>query len=355
MKRRTQLQLAVCAAQAKAAARAVASTAAVTGVAAATAVAAVFAAFFTVAPAPAFAQSYPAKPVRMIIPFPPGGATDILGRVLAQKLTDQLGQSVVVENRPGAGGAIGSEMTAKAAPDGYTIQMATVSTHSIGPALNPKTPFNVKRDFAPVIQVADSTNVLIASPLLPVNNVKELIAYAKANPGKLNYSSSGNGTIVHMTGEMFKMQAGVFAVHIPYKGTALAIPDLIAGQIGFMFDNISSALPHVKGGKVKTLGVSQLKRSPLLPEVPTMDEAGLKGFESNTYFGVFAPAGTPAAIVQKLNAEINKALQAADFRERLASNGAEPVGGTPEQFARVIDSEAVKYAAVIKRAGIKPE
>ena len=304
---------------------------------------------------PALAQNYPTKPVRLIIPFPPGGATDILGRVMAQKLTDQLGQPVVVENRPGAGGAIGSEMTAKAPPDGYTIQMATVSTHSIGPALNPKMPYNVKRDFAPVIHLADSTNVLIVSPSLPVNNVKELIAYGKANPGKLNYGSSGNGTIVHMTGEMFKMDAGIFAVHIPYKGTALAIPDLIAGQISFMFDNVSSALPHVKSGKVKTFAVSQLKRSTLLPDVPTMDEAGVKGFESNTYFGVFAPANTPAAIVQKLNAEINQALQSADFRERLASNGAEPTGGTPEQFARVIEREAVKYAAVIKRAGIKPE
>ena len=301
------------------------------------------------------AQGYPAKSIRMIIPFPPGGATDILGRVLAQKLGDQLGQSVVVENRPGAGGAIGSEMTAKAAPDGYTIQMATVSTHSIGPALNPKTPYNVKRDFAPVIHLADSTNVLIVSPSLPVNNLKELIAYAKTHPGKLNFSSSGNGTIVHMTGEMFKMETGTFIVHIPYKGTALAIPDLIAGQISLMFDNMASALPHVKSGKVKTLAVSQLKRSTLLPEVPTMDEAGLKGFESNTYFGVFAPAGTPAAIVQRLNAEINKALQALDFRERLAANGAEPVGGTPEQFARVIERETAKYAAVIKRAGIKPE
>ena len=307
-----------------------------------------------VAPA-ALAQSYPSKSIRLIIPFPPGGATDILSRVMAQKLGEQLGQSVVTENRPGAGGAIGSELTAKAAPDGYTIQMATVSTHSIGPALNPKTPYDVKRDFVPVIHVADSTNVLIVTPTLAVNHLKELIAHAKAYPGRLNFGSSGNGTIVHMTGEMFKMQTGTFVVHIPYKGTALAIPDLIAGQIAFVFDNLSSALPHVRGGKVKTLGVSQLKRSPLLPEVPTMDEAGLKGFESNTYFGVFAPAGTPPAIVQKLNAEINKALQAPDFRERLAALGAEPVGGTPAQFSRVIDSETVKYAAVIKRAGIQAE
>ena len=303
----------------------------------------------------ALAQTYPGKSIRMIIPFPPGGATDILGRVLAQKLGDQLGQTVVVENRPGAGGAIGSEMLAKAAPDGYTIQMATVSTHSIGPAMNPKTSYDVKRDFAPVAHLADATNVLIVSPSLPVNNLKELIAYLKANPGRVNFSSSGNGTIVHMTGEMFKMQTGTFAVHIPYRGTALAIPDIISGQIGFMFDNITSTLAQVKSGKVKALGITQLKRSPLLPEIPTMDEAGLKGFESNTYFGVFAPAGTPAPIVQRLNAEINKALLVADFKERLAANGAEGVGGTPEQFARVIERETAKYAAVIKRAGIKPE
>ncbi len=301
------------------------------------------------------AQSYPAKPVRLIIPFPPGGATDILGRVLAQKLTEQMGQSVVVENRPGAGGTIGSEMAAKAAPDGYTILLATVSTHSVGPALNPKLAYDVKRDFAPVIHMADATNVLIASPTLPVNNLAELIAHARANPGKLNFSSSGNGTIVHMTGEMFKMATGSFVVHIPYKGTALAIPDLISGQIAFMFDNISSALPHIKSGKVKTLGISALRRSALVPDIPTMDEAGLKGFESNTYFGVFMPTGTPQAIVQRVNGEINKALQTQDFRERLAVHGAEPVGGTPEQFARVIERETAKYAAVIKRAGIKPE
>ncbi len=303
----------------------------------------------------AFAQTYPGKPVRLIIPFPPGGATDILGRVLAQKLGEQLGQQVVVENRPGAGGAIGSELAAKAAPDGYTILLATVSTHSVGPALNPKMPYDVKRDFVPIVHMADATNVLIVSPVLPVNNLKELIAYARANPGKLNYSSSGNGTIVHMTGEMFKMATGTFVVHIPYKGTALAIPDLIAGQVSFMFDNIASALPHIRSGKVKPFGITQLKRSPLVPEIPTMDEAGLKSFESNTYFGLFGPAGMPAAIVQRLNAEINKALLASDFRERLAANGAEPVGGSPEQFARVIERETAKFAAVIMRAGIKHE
>jgi tripartite-type tricarboxylate transporter receptor subunit TctC len=305
--------------------------------------------------APVSAQPYPSKAVRMIIPFPPGGATDILGRVLAQKLGEQLGQPVTVDNRPGAGGAIGSELTAKAPADGYTIQMATVSTHSIGPALNPKTPYDVKRDFLPIAHVADATNILIAAPTLPVTSLKELIAHLKANPGRLNFSSSGNGTIVHMTGEMFKMATGTFVVHIPYRGTALAIPDLIAGQVAFMFDNIASTLPHVKGGKVRALGISQLKRSPLVPDIPTMDEAGLKGFESNTYFGVFAPAGTPAAITQRLNGEINKAVASAEVRERFAALGAEPVGGTPDQFARVIERETVKYAAVIRRAGIKPE
>ena len=304
---------------------------------------------------PAIAQNYPAKPVRLIIPFPPGGATDIFGRVLAQKLGELIGQSVVVENRPGAGGMIGSELASKAAPDGHTILLATTSTHSIGPALNPKMPYDAKKDFAPVIHLADATNILIASPTLPVANLRELVAYARANPGKLNYASSGNGTIVHLTGEMFKAATGTFIVHIPYKGTALAIPDLIAGQVSFVFDNIASALPHIRGGKVKTLGISALKRSPLVLDIPTMDEAGVKGFESNTYFGVFAPASTPAAIVTRLNGEINKAIGAQDFRERLAALGAEPVGGTPEQLARAVARDTEKYAAVIKRAGIKPE
>ena len=303
----------------------------------------------------AWAQSYPAKPVRLIIPFPPGGATDIFGRVLAQKLGELLGQQVVVENRPGAGGTIGTELAAKAAPDGYTILLATTSTHSIGPALNPKMPYDARKDFAPVIHLADATNILIASPTLPVNNLRELIAYAKANPGKLNFGSSGNGTIVHLTGEQFKAATNTFIVHIPYKGTALSIPDLIAGQIAFVFDNIASALPHIRAGRVKTLGISSLKRSALVPDIPTMDEAGLKGFESNTYFGVFAPAGTPTAMIARLNTEINKALQAADFRERLGALGAEPVGGPPEALARAVARDFDKYAAVIKRAGIKPE
>ena len=307
-----------------------------------------------VAPA-AWPQNYPSKPIRFVVPFPAGGASDIYARALAQKLSDALGQSVVIDNKPGAGGAIGSDIVAKAVPDGYTILLATVSTHSIGPALNPKTPYDPVKDFAPVIHFADATNVLLVSPSLPVNNVRELIAYAKANPGKLNYGSSGVGTISHLTGEQFKMDTGTFIVLIPYKGTGLVIPDLIAGQISLIFDNIASALPHIKSGKVKTLAVSKLKRSALLPEIPTMDEAGLKGFESGTYFGVFSPAGTPVPMVQRLNAEINKILATADFRERLAALGGEPAGGTPEDLTRLIVKERTKYAAIIKRAGVKPE
>ena len=303
----------------------------------------------------ALAQTWPVKQIRFVVPFPAGGATDIYARALAQKLTDALGQSVVIDNKPGAGGAIGSEIVAKSAPDGYTLLLATISTHSIGPALNPKTPYDPVKDFTPVIHLADATNVLLVSPTLQVNNVRELIAYAKANPGKLNYGSSGVGTISHLAGEQFKMATGTFIVLIPYKGTGLVIPDLISGQISILFDNIASALPHIKSGKVKTFALSQLKRSALLPDVPTMDEAGVKGFESSTYFGVFAPPGTPAALVQRLNGDINKILTTADFRERLASLGGEPVGGTPEALTRVIVNERTKFAAVIKRAGIKPE
>ena len=303
----------------------------------------------------ALAQTWPVKQIRFVVPFPAGGATDIYARALAQKLTDALGQSVVIDNKPGAGGAIGSEIVAKSAPDGYTLLLATISTHSIGPALNPKTPYDPVKDFTPVIHLADATNVLLVSPTLQVNNVRELIAYAKANPGKLNYGSSGVGTISHLAGEQFKMATGTFIVLIPYKGTGLVIPDLISGQISILFDNIASALPHIKSGKVKIFALSQLKRSALLPDVPTMDEAGVKGFESSTYFGVFAPPGTPAALVQRLNGDINKILTTADFRERLASLGGEPVGGTPEALTRVIVNERTKFAAVIKRAGIKPE
>ncbi len=288
----------------------------------------------------------------MIVPFPPAGATDVVGRIVAQKLTERLGQSVVVENRPGAGGTIGSDLVAKSAPDGYTILMATSSTHSIGPVLQ-KLPYDPIRDFAAITHVANVPNVLVVSPKLPVASVKELVAYAKAQPGKLNFASSGVGTIVHLNAELFKMLTGVDMVHVPYKGTALSIPDVANGNIAMLFDSLASVMPHVKAGNVRPLAVNAPQRSPLLPEVPTLAEAGLPAFDRYTWFGMFAPAGTPPEIVRRLQAEVAAALKAPDLRERFDAVGAEPVGSTPEQFVERIRSDSVKWAEVIKAGNVK--
>lgn len=299
------------------------------------------------------AQAFPNKPIRLIVPFPPGGATDIIGRTLAQKLTMQLGQSVVVDNKPGAGGTLGSTELTKAANDGYTLLLATTSTHSIAPSLYKNIAYDAVKDFAPICEVASATNVLIVTPSLAAKDVRELIAAAKAEPDKLNYASSGNGTIVHLQSELFKMMSGTKITHVPYKGTALAIPDLVSGQTQLMFDSIVSALPHVKGGKVKALAVTSAKRSALLPDVPTVIESGLPGYEVNTYFGLFAPAGTPREIVQKLQRETATAVQSADAKERFASQGAEPVGGTPEALALLMRTEAEKWKRVIDAGQVK--
>jgi tripartite-type tricarboxylate transporter receptor subunit TctC len=308
------------------------------------------------ASAPASAQSaYPAKPLRFIVPFPPGGATDIITRVIAQKLAEQVGQPVVVENRPGAGGAIGSELVARAAPDGYTLLMATTSTHSIGPTLNPKTPYSVERDFAPVCEVATSTNVLVVSPALGIGSVKELIAAAKSKPGQLNFASSGTGTIVHLSGELFRSMAGIDVVHVPYKGTALALPDLMSGQVAMIFDNIVSAMPNIKSGKVKPLAVTARRRSALLPDLPTVIEAGVAEFTSDAYFAVFVPAATPREVVERLNRELVRAVANPEVREQLARQGAEPVGGTPAELAATVKAETEKWARVIRQANIKLE
>jgi tripartite-type tricarboxylate transporter receptor subunit TctC len=315
---------------------------------------ALFASALLLAAGPAGAQAYPSKPIRWVVPFPASGATDILTRTIAQKLSEALGKPVIVDNKPGAGGALGSDIVAKAAPDGYTLLMATTSTHSIGPALQ-KLPYDAQRDFAAISSVADATNVLIVSPQLGVNSVRELIALAKSKPGQLNYSSSGTGSIVHLSGERFKSMTGVEIQHIPYKGTALAIPDIINGQIAMMFDSIVSVMPHIRSGKVKALAISSQKRSVLLPELPTMIEAGVPGYVSDTYFGVFAPAGTPADIVARLNAELVKIVHDKETRERLLKLGAEPVGSTPQQLADLVKSENAKWAKVIKDAGIKVE
>ena len=309
-----------------------------------------------ICPLAAFAQSWPSKPVRMVIPFPAGGATDIIGRTIAGKLATALGQQVIVENKPGAGGTIGADAVARAAPDGYTILMATSSTHSIGPALNPKMPYDAFRDFAPVAHVANAPSVLVVGQGFPAASAKDLIALLKNNPGKYNFGSSGIGTYPHLSAEMFKWRAGgLFVVHIPYRGTGLVITDLVAGQIAFLMDSIVSAQPHIRDGKVRALAVSGAKRSASLPNVPTFTEVGVPGMEFSNWFAVFAPAGTPAEIVQRLNRELNAITRSPDVVDRLDKSGAEPAGGTPEQFAKVYRDEYESWKAVIKRAGIKPE
>jgi len=304
----------------------------------------------------AFAQApaaYPTKPIRLVVPFPPGGATDILAREVAKHLTDAWGQSVVVDNRPGAGGNIGSELVARSAPDGYTLEMGTVGTHAINASLYSKMPYDHVKDFVPVILVAGVPNVLEVNPSVPVNSVQELIAYAKANPGKLNFASSGSGTSIHLSGELFKVMAGVQMTHVPYKGSAPALSDLLGGQVQLMFDNLPPSLPQIKAGKLRALAVTSSTRAPALPDVPTVAEAGLPGFEASSWFGVLAPAGTPPAIVAKLNAEIAKWLTTPEAKEKLANVGANIASGTPEDFARHIQAETAKWAKVVKESGAK--
>jgi len=306
-------------------------------------------------PAIAAAQTpaYPTKPIRLVVPFPAGGATDIFAREVAKHLTEAWGQSVVVDNRPGAGGNIGSELVAKAPPDGYTLEMGTVGTHAINASLYSTLPYDHVKDFVPVILVAGVPNVLEVNPAVPVNSVQELIAYAKANPGKLNFASSGSGTSIHLSGELFKVMAGVQMTHVPYKGSAPALQDLIGGQVQLMFDNLPPSLPQIKAGKLRALAVTSATRAPALPDTPTVAESGLPGFEASSWFGVLAPAGTSPAIVAKLNAEIAKWLTSPEAKEKLAAVGANIAGGTPEDFARHIQAETAKWAKVVKESGAK--
>ena len=252
------------------------------------------------------------------MPFPAAGTTDILARAAAQKLTEAFGQSVVVDNRPGAAGNIGADLVAKSAPDGYTLLMGTVGTHAINPSLYSKMPYDHVKDFVPVVLVAGVPNVLVVNPALPVNSVADLIKLAKDKPGQINFASSGSGTSIHLSGELFKTMAGVDITHVPYKGSSPALVDLIGGQVQIMFDNLPSALPQIKAGKLRAIAVTSLKRAPVLPDVPTISESGLPGFEASSWFGVLAPAGTPAPIVGRINAEINKWLQSADARRKIA-------------------------------------
>ena len=299
--------------------------------------------------------NYPTKPIRLIVPFPPGGATDILARAVAQRWTEALGQSVVVENRPGAGGNIGSDLVAKASPDGYTLLMGTVGTHAINASLYPSMPYDHVKDFAPVILVAGVPNVMEVNPGVPAKTVQEFIAYAKANPGKINFASSGNGTSIHLSGELFKVMTGVQMTHVPYKGSAPALTDLIGGQVQVMFDNLPPSLPHIKAGKLRALAVTSAARTPALPDVPTVAESGVPGFEASSWFGVLAPAGTPRPIIDRLNAEVAKWLATPEAKERMVSLGANAMGGSPEDFAAHIRAETAKWAKVVKESGAKPD
>ena len=303
---------------------------------------------------PAFAQdAWPAKPIRLVIPFPPGGATDILGRMVAQELNKALGVSVIAENRAGAGGNIGAEAVAKSAPDGYTLLMGTIGTQSINQSLYPKMAFDPIKDLAPVTLVATVPNVLVVHPSVPANNVRELIALAKSKPGKLNYGSSGNGSSVHLSGELFKSMTGTFMTHIPYRGSAPAVADLLAGQLDLMFDNLPSVISHIKSGKLRALGVTSPKRSPSLPDLPTIAESGVPGYDATSWFCLVAPAGTPQPIVNRVQQIVAKALGTPEIREKLLTLGAEGVGNTPEAFGQFIRAEAAKWAKVVKVSGAK--
>ncbi|KIQ33289.1 MFS transporter [Variovorax paradoxus] len=293
------------------------------------------------------AQGYPNKPIRLIVPFPAGGATDLFARTLGQKMGEKLGTQLIIDNKPGAGGAIGSDQAAKAAPDGYTLLLATTSTHSIGPAVMQKLPYDTVRDFTPIGHVGDAPSIMLVPVTSPAKTVREWIDYAKKNPGKLNYASSGNGTIVQLTAELFKAQAGVFVTHIPYKGTALAIPDLISGKIDVLFDSLPTGMPHVRDGRLRALGVTTLKRSPLALELPPIADT-LPGYESNTWFGFYGPKNLPADIVARVNKAANEAIADPEVKDKLARLGIEPAAaGTPEQFAKMVAADAAKWKKIV--------
>ena len=300
------------------------------------------------------AQGYPEKPVKLLVPFPAGGPTDVLARVVADKLGAQLKQAVVVENKPGAGGSIGADLVAKSPPDGYTLLLATSSTHSVGPHLS-KLPYDAERDFTPVMWLGDAARVLVVSPKLGVTNLKDFIALARKNPGKLNYASSGMGGVVHLATQHFATMAGITLSHVPYKGIQQSIVDIQAGEVAMLFDNIMTVQQHVKSGRLVALGISTPKRSPLVPDVPTIDEAGLPGYENQTWFGIYGPKGMARPIVERLNADLNRSLADPAVAARFSQLGFNPSGGSPEEFAAMVRRDSERWAKVIRDNNIKAE
>ncbi|MEP6738744.1 MAG: tripartite tricarboxylate transporter substrate binding protein [Caldimonas sp.] len=313
---------------------------------------------YDVASAQVASPAWPSKPVRIIVPFTPGGTTDILARALAPELGKAFGQTFIVENKAGAGGNVGADLVAKSPADGYTLLMGTVGTQSINPALYPKMPYDAAKDFAPITLVAGVPNVLVMNPAKAsaagITDVRSLIAYARAHPGQLNMASSGNGTSIHLSGELFKTMTGTYMVHFPYRGSGPALLDLVGGTMDLMFDNLPSSLPQIKAGRLVALAVTSGERSSALPELPTIAEAGpLKGFEASSWFGLLAPAGTPPEIVNRVQQETAKALASPSLKERLVAQGAIPSGMAPAEFGRFIAAEARKWAAVVKASGAK--
>jgi len=303
---------------------------------------------------PAFGQAYPGKPVRFIVPFPPGGPVDTTARGFTHKLSEYWGQQALVDNRAGAGGIVGAEIAAKSPADGYTVFVCSIH-HSVLPGLKPGLPYDIEKDFVPVTFAAMFPIILVAHPSVPAKTIPELIAYAKKNPGKLAFGSAGTGGGTHLAGELFKAQAGVDLLHVPYKGSAPAMTDLLGGQVQLMFSDAPTALPHLKSGRVRALGVASPKRSSLAPDVPTIAESGVKGYEAYSWAGVVVPAGTPAPIVAKLNADITKALSQPDVKKRLFEEGAEAMPTTPEQFGKMLKAEIAKWTKVVKDANIKAD
>ncbi len=302
---------------------------------------------------PATAQSYPSKPIRILVGFSPGGGTDVMARLIGQKLTEAWNAQVIVENRPGAGGVLAADLTAKAAPDGYTLMIGHVNSHGIAPAAYAKMPYDAVRDFAPIILIGTTPNMLVANPATGAKTIEDIVRNARAEPGKLTFGSAGNGSSQHLATEMFKLAAKVDVLHVPYKGSGQMIPDLIAGQIGYSFDTMTAITPHVKSGKVTPIATTRLKRSPAYPNLPTVAELGYPGFDVSTWYGLMAPAGTPPEIVARLNREVDRILTLPDVKEKLNTVGAEDGGGSPEQFGKFVRDEIAKYARVVKEAGVK--